>query len=53
LQASNSGVPVVRDDDSNSGQAYQDLVARFLGEERPMRFMEPEKKGFLQRLFGT
>ncbi|MDZ4263967.1 MAG: septum site-determining protein MinD [Pseudomonadota bacterium] len=53
LQASNSGVPVVRDDDSNSGQAYQDLVARFLGEERPMRFMGPEKKGFLQRLFGT
>ncbi len=53
LQASNSGVPVVRDDDSSSGQAYQDLVARFLGEERPMRFMEPEKKGFLQRLFGT
>lgn len=53
LQASNSGVPVVRDEISNSGQAYQDLVARFLGEERPMRFMEPEKKGLLQRLFGT
>jgi septum site-determining protein MinD len=53
LQASNSGVPVVRDEISNSGQAYQDLVARFLGEERPMRFMEPEKKGLLKRLFGT
>ncbi len=53
LQASNSGVPVVRDDASSSGQAYQDLVARFLGEDRPMRFMDPEKKGFLQRLFGT
>ncbi len=53
LQASNAGVPVVRDEISNSGQAYQDLVARFLGEDRPMRFMEPEKKGFLQRLFGT
>lgn len=53
LQASNSGVPVVRDEASNSGQAYQDLVARFLGEDRPMRFMEPEKKGLLQRLFGT
>ena len=53
LQASNAGVPVVRDEDSNSGQAYQDVVARFLGEERPMRFMESEKKGFLKRLFGT
>lgn len=53
LQASNSGVPVVRDEVSNSGQAYQDLVARFLGEERTMRFMEPEKKGLLKRLFGT
>lgn len=53
LQASNSGIPVVRDEVSNSGQAYQDLVARFLGEERTMRFMEPEKKGLLKRLFGT
>lgn len=53
LQASNSGIPVIMDDNSDSGLAYQDVVGRFLGEERPMRFIDLEKKGFLKRLFGT
>ena len=53
LQASNSGVPVIHDDTSDSGMAYRDMVARFQGEERPLRFIEPVKKGFLKRLFGT
>ncbi|NOZ54980.1 MAG: septum site-determining protein MinD [Gammaproteobacteria bacterium] len=53
LQASNAGLPVILDEGSDSGQAYQDFVARFLGEERPMRFLEAERKGFLKRLFGT
>jgi len=53
LQASNSGVPVIHDDSSDSGMAYRDMVARFQGEERPLRFIEPVKKGFLKRLFGT
>ncbi len=53
LQASNSGVPVIRDEKSKSGQAYQDMVARFLGEDVPMRFLEVEKKGFLSRIFGA
>jgi len=53
LQASNSGVPVIRNEQSKSGQAYQDMVARFLGEEVPMRFLEVEKKGFLSRIFGA
>lgn len=53
LQASNSGVPVIHFDKSASGQAYDDVVSRFLGEQRPMRFLEPEKKSFIQRLFGT
>lgn len=52
LQSSNAGVPVVLDDISIAGQAFKDVVARFLGEERPMRFMEAEKKHFLRRLFG-
>ncbi|MDM8564940.1 septum site-determining protein MinD [Candidatus Halobeggiatoa sp. HSG11] len=47
LQASNSGVPVTLDKKSDAGQAYLDVVARFLGEEPPVR----EKKGFLTRLF--
>jgi len=53
LQASNAGSPVIHDQQSNSGLAYTDIVDRFLGEERPMRFIEPEKKGLLKRLFGT
>lgn len=53
LQSSNAGVPVVHDETSISGQAYQDVVARLLGEQRPMRFLEIEKRGFFSRLFGT
>jgi septum site-determining protein MinD len=52
LTSSNSGLPVIALDHSEAGQAYQDLVARFLGEERAHRFMS-EKKGFFGRLFGT
>ena len=52
LKASNSGVPVSLDRDSDAGQAYLDAVGRFLGEEVPHRFVEEEKVGFLQRLFG-
>ena len=29
-----------------------DTVARILGEERPMRFTNVEKKGFFSKLFG-
>jgi len=53
LQASNQGVPVIHDINSISGQAYQDVVARLLGEERNMRFLDVEKRGFFNRLFGT
>lgn len=53
LQASNAGTPVIHDQESRSGQAYGDVVSRFLGEDKSMRFIEPEKKGLLKRLFGT
>ncbi len=54
LKASNSGNPVILDVESNAGLAYQDAVARFLGESRPHRFLEAEKKkaGLFGRLFG-
>lgn len=52
LRASNQGVPVVHDGDSDAGQAYDDAIARYLGEDRPHRFLEKQKKGFLQRVFG-
>jgi len=52
LKASNAGVPVILDKESEAGQAYEDLVARFLGEERPYRFIDMEKQTLLKRLFG-
>ncbi len=53
LQASNSGNPVIMDKDSVAGQAYMDVVSRFLGEDVPLRFIEVEqKKGFFKKLFS-
>jgi septum site-determining protein MinD len=52
LAASNSGTPVILDENSLAGQAYTDTVARLLGEKRPLRFTEVQKKGFLKRVFG-
>ena len=52
LSASNKGEPVIMDAESNAGQAYDDAVARLMGEERPMRFTQLERKGFFSKLFG-
>ncbi|ASN85585.1 septum site-determining protein MinD [Pectobacterium versatile] len=52
LRASNQGEPVILDAEADAGKAYADTVERLLGEERPFRFVEEEKKGFLKRLFG-
>ena len=52
LNASNKGEPVILDMESPAGQAYDDAVARLLGETRPMRFTQIEKKGFFSKLFG-
>ncbi|MBI5442137.1 MAG: septum site-determining protein MinD [Deltaproteobacteria bacterium] len=53
LQASNAGVPVILEEKSDVAQAYTDAVARFLGEERPHRFIQAEKKSLFRRLFGS
>ena len=52
LRASNQGIPVTHDANSDAGQAYNDTVARLLGEEIPLRFHEYQKKGLLSRVFG-
>ena len=52
LNASNQGVPAIHDKGTDVSEAYTDVVARFLGEDRPMRFTEAEKPGFFKRLFG-
>ncbi len=53
LQASNQGVPAIHSKDSDVAEAYKDVVARFLGEDKPMRFIDAEKPGFFKRLFGS
>ncbi len=52
LNASNAGVPVILDRESDAGLAYGDAVGRYLGEDLPHRFVNAEKKGFFSRLFG-
>jgi septum site-determining protein MinD len=53
LNASNSGTPVILDEESKAGQAYTDVVARYLGEDVPHRFIDEEKKGLFGKLFGS
>jgi septum site-determining protein MinD len=52
LAASNAGVPVILNDESNASLAYDDAVGRLLGEDLPMRFLEEPKRGFFARMFG-
>lgn len=52
LTASNQGVPAIHMQGSDVSEAYKDVVARFLGEDRPMRFVEAAKPSFFKRLFG-
>jgi septum site-determining protein MinD len=52
LRASNTGTPVVFDEESPAGRAYLDAVARFLGEQREMRFVKPERRSLFRALFG-
>ena len=52
LQASNQGLPAIHLKGTDVAESYEDLVARFLGEERPLRFTEPQKASFFKRIFG-
>ncbi|TJY65076.1 septum site-determining protein MinD [Sinimarinibacterium sp. CAU 1509] len=53
LTSSNAGAPVITAKETDAAAAYDDLVSRFLGEDRPHRFLTAEKKGLFGRLFGT
>ena len=53
LLASNQGTPAVHMQGSDVSEAYRDVVDRFLGEERPLRFTQAAKQGFFKRLFAT
>ncbi len=52
LDASNQGLPAIHLKGTDVSEAYKDVVARFLGEDRPMRFVDAAKQGFFKRLLG-
>ncbi len=52
LIASNAGVPITLCEENDAGEAYFDIVDRFLGQARPHRFLDAPKKGILSRIFG-
>ena len=52
LTASNQGVPIIVNRNSDAGLAYHDSVARFLGEKINLRFIDPKKRGLFGKFFG-
>ncbi len=52
LTASNQGTPAIHLKGSDVAEAYTDVIDRFLGAEKPLRFIEASKSGFFKRLFG-
>ena len=52
LQASNQGLPAVHMQGTDVSEAYNDVIDRFLGQDKPMRFIEAQKSSFFKRLFG-
>ena len=52
LTASNAGTPVILNAESLAAQAYEDAVARLLGESVPLRFIDEPRKSFFARWFG-
>lgn len=53
LNASNSGVAVVKDKNSDAGQAYSHMIDRFIAGDASEPLYYPKKKGFLAKLFGS
>lgn len=51
LQASNTGTPAINLRGTSVAESYSDVVSRFLGEQKEMRFTVAEKKGLFRRFF--
>ncbi len=52
LQASNQGLPAVHMEGSDVSEAYKDVIDRFMGQDKPMRFIDAQKPSLFKRLFG-
>ena len=53
LTASNQGTPAIHLKGTDVAEAYSDVIDRFLGADKPLRFIDAEKPGFFKRLFGS
>ena len=53
LTSTNLGQPVINIDGDKAGEAYKDVVKRFLGQEIPLRYVTYEQPGFFARMFGN
>jgi septum site-determining protein MinD len=53
LESSNAGVPAIHAKESEVAQAYADALERFLGQQVPLRFVQPENRGFFARMIGA
>ncbi len=53
LQASNQGTPAIHLKGTEVAEAYSDVIDRFLGADKPLRFIDAQKPGFFKRLFGS
>ncbi len=52
LSATNAGVPVILNTDTDISAAYSDIVERIAGDDCEQRFLTVPKKGFFKRMFG-
>jgi len=53
LTCTNLGVPIITmEKESAAADAYKDMVDRYLGEEKELRFVTPEPVSFFTRIFG-
>ena len=53
LHASNQGTPAIHLEGTDVADAYADVVDRFLGKDKPLRFVDYQKPGLLSRIFGN
>jgi len=51
LTCTNLETPIITLDASNAAGAYNDMIDRYLGEERELRFVTPEPISFFKKLF--
>ena len=53
LTCTNLGTPIITmESDNSAAGAYSDMVDRYLGEEKELRFITPEPVSFFKKMFG-